>query len=309
MEILRGLEDATGRFQRPVVTIGNFDGVHRGHQVILAGLRRDADQRGTAAIVLTFDPHPTAVIRPEAAPTLLMSLDDRLATLAGYGVDACVVQPFSAAFAKVEADAFVERFLVAALDAQKLLVGHDLNFGKGRAGSVESLVESGGRYGFSVEIVEPVMVDDMVVHSSVVRQQVASGQVALAARLLGRPHRVRGRVVKGSGRGRELGFATANLETTTPAIPGHGVYATRATVAGHVMDGATSIGPAATFGGRETIVEVHLFEDCGDIYGEDLAVDFIEQLREQKKFDGPEALVAQIEADVAKAKEILAGGR
>ncbi len=308
MEIIKGLDRADGRFKKPVVTIGNFDGVHRGHQVILAGLCRDAGQRGTAAVALTFDPHPTAVIKPEAAPTLLMSLDDRLAALAGCGLDACVVQSFSAEFAEIEADAFVARFLVGSLDAQKLVVGHDLNFGKGRKGSVESLVESGGRYGFSVEIVEPVLVDDMVVHSSVVREKVARGEVAAAARLLGRPHRVRGSVVKGTGRGRELGFATANLEPSTPAVPGHGVYATRAIVGERALDSATSIGATPTFGGGRTVVEVHLFEDCGDIYGEDLSVDFVAHLREQKKFNGPEALAAQIATDVAKSKEILAGG-
>ena len=309
MEVVRGLDQAAGRFARPVVTVGNFDGVHRGHQVILDWLRRDADQRDTIAVALTFDPHPTSVVRPEAAPTLLMSLEDRLDALAAYGLDACVVQSFTPEFAEVEADVFVERFLVGALATQKLVVGHDLNFGKDRQGSVESLVESGGRHGFSVEIVEPVVVDDMVVHSSVVREKVAGGQVGAAARLLGRPHRVRGCVVEGAGRGTELGFATANIATTTPAVPGHGVYATRTTVGGSEIDSATSIGTTPTFDGDRTAVEVHLFEDCGDIYGQDIAVDFVEHLRAQKKFDGPAALAAQIEADVARAKELLAGGR
>ncbi len=306
MRVIRGLEKARNVFSGPVVTIGNFDGVHLGHQVILSRVREDADHRGVAAVVLTFDPHPVAVLRPEAAPRLLMTLGDRLAALSRCGVDATIVQRFSKEFATLEAEEFVSRFLVGVLGAQKLVVGHDLNFGRGRRGTVESLVEAGGRYGFAVEVIRPVVVERIVVHSSLVRRTVASGDVALAARLLGRPHIVRGRVVHGSGRGKTLGFATANLRPKTPLIPAEGVYATRAVIDGTAVDGVTSIGHTPTFGGKETVVEAHLFMEPHDLYGKMMSIRFIERLREQRKFDSPKALAEQIARDVERARAVLA---
>ncbi|MEE8312033.1 MAG: bifunctional riboflavin kinase/FAD synthetase [Candidatus Binatia bacterium] len=306
MRVFRSLERARGAFERPVVTIGNFDGVHRGHQVILDQVREDADHRGVAAVALTFEPHPTSVLRPDKAPKLLMQLGDRLAALAAFGMDAVVVQRFSREFASIEADHFIHRFLAEILDAQKLIVGHDLNFGHGRKGNVELLVEAGGRYGFSVEVIRPVMVGDIAVHSSVVREAVADGNVSLAERLLGRPHKVRGRVVEGAGRGRKIGFATANLRTKTQLVPPEGVYATRALVDAECFGSATSIGHAPTFGGTDTVIESHLFTEWRDLYARNMSLEFIERLRDQKKFDGPEALAAQIKEDVERTKTILA---
>ena len=305
MRVVRSLERARGAFDASVVTIGNFDGVHRGHQVIVRELVDDARQRGADAVVLTFEPHPVAVLRPDAAPRMLMPLRDRLAALAELGCDAVVVQPFSERFSQVEAPDFVERFLVGSLAAQKILVGHDINFGKGRAGTPETLIEAGQRYGFAVEIIGPVDVDGIVVHSNVVRRAVADGDVALAGRLLGRPHRVRGRVVHGAGRGGGLGFKTANLKPRTDAVPPEGVYATVATVADRSVDSVTSIGHTPTFGGSETVIEAHLLDDAGDLYGRPMALDFIDFVRGQKKFSGPEELVEQITRDVATARERL----
>jgi riboflavin kinase/FMN adenylyltransferase len=305
MRVVRSLERARGLFERPVVTIGNFDGVHRGHQVILAQVRQDASQRGVAAVAVTFEPHPVAVLRPDKAPRLLMTLRDRLAGLAACGMDAVVVQRFSLAFAEIEAEDFVRRFLVDALDAQKLVVGHDLNFGRGRRGDIDLLVESGGRYGFAVEIVRPVMAESMIVHSSVVREKVAAGDVETAARLLGRPHVVRGRVVHGAGRGKGLGIATANLRPRTQAVPSDGVYATRSIVGERRIDGVTSIGSTPTFDGAENVIETHMFTAPEDFYGRVIALEFHARLREQKKFPTPQALVAQIQRDVEQAKDIL----
>lgn len=306
MRVVRSLERARGLVRRSVVTIGNFDGVHRGHQVILEQLRRDADARGTSAVVLTFDPHPVSIVRPEAAPKSLMTLGDRLSTLAGEGVDVTVVQRFSRGFASIEADDFVRRFLVEILDADKILVGHDLNFGRGRAGSVETLVAAGGVHGFAVEVIGPVDVDGVVVHSSVIRRLVAAGDVAAAERLLGRPHLVRGRVRPGAGRGRGLGFATANLKPTTPLVPGDGVYATVARLGTARIDSVTSIGSTPTFGGTETVIEAHLFADLDELYGKALALEFVAKIRDQRRFDSPAALVEQIGRDVATARRLLA---
>lgn len=307
MRVIRSLERARGLFRRPVLTIGNFDGVHRGHQVILRQVRDDADHRGSEALALTFEPHPISVLRPDKAPRLLMPLGDRLAALTAFGMDAVVVQRFSKEFAAIEADQFVRRFLVEILDAEKIIVGHDLNFGRGRAGNVETLIEAGGRYGFAVEVIRPVEVEGVIVHSSAVRKAVADGDVALAARLLGRPHVVRGRVVKGAGRGRQIGFATANLRPRTQLVPPEGVYVTRALVDGRVIDGVTSIGHAPTFGGTDTVVEAHLFTEWEDFYGKPMSLRFYERIRDQKKFDGPEQLGRQIAADVERAKQVLGG--
>jgi len=306
MRVFRSLERARGAFRRPVLTIGNFDGVHRGHQYILRQVREDADHRGTDAVALTFEPHPISVLRPQAAPRLLMPLGDRLQSLHAYGMDAVVVQRFSREFAGISAEDFIRRFLVEILDADKIIVGHDLNFGKAREGNVDKLIEAGGRHGFAVEVIRPVEAEGLIVHSSLVRETVASGDVAMAAKLLGRPHVVRGRVVKGAGRGRELGFATANLRPKTQLVPPEGVYVTRAVVGDRRIDGVTSIGHTPTFGGTDTVIEAHLFTEWEDFYGRPMALEFIEKLRDQKKFSGPDELRAQIAADVDRAKQILA---
>jgi riboflavin kinase/FMN adenylyltransferase len=306
MKVLRSLQAARGLLRRSIVTIGNFDGVHRGHQVILGRVHREAEVRCTASVVLTFDPHPVSIVRPEAAPLALMTLRDRLDTLAGEGIDFAVVQRFSKSFASISAEDFVRRFLVETLDAELLLVGDDLNFGRDRRGNVAMLTEAGARYGFGVEVVAPVDVDGVVARSSAIRRLVAEGDVSAAAKLLGRAHFVRGRVAHGAGRGRGLGFATANLEASTPLVPGDGVYVTVARLGRRRIDSVTSIGSTPTFGGGARAIEAHLFADLGDLYGKPLVLEFLEKIRDQKKFESPAALVEQIGRDVARAREVLA---
>ncbi len=309
MRVIRSLARARGCFDGPVVTIGNFDGVHRGHQVILDQVRRDADQRGVAAVAVTFHPHPVSVLRPEAAPKQLMTLRDRLEALRECGLDATVVQRFSKPFAQVEADDFVRGFLVEGLDVQKLVVGHDINFGRDRAGSTNTLVEDGARYDFAVEVIRPVAVGGVVVHSSAVRRAVASGDVALAATLLGRRHFVRGRCIHGAGVGRGLGFATANLALATELVPADGVYATVARLGRERLDGVTSVGKRPTFDGDARVVESHLFDFDRDAYGQVVVLEFVEWLRDQKKFDDGAALGRQVGKDVERARAVLAAAR
>lgn len=306
MKVLRSLERARGLLRRPVVTIGNFDGVHRGHQVILQRLRREAEVRGTQAVVLTFEPHPVSVVRPDAAPPGVMLLADRLAALAAEGVDVAVVQHFSRKFAAIDADDFVRRFLVEILDADHLLVGDDLNFGRERGGNVATLRAAGERLGFTVEVVSPVEVDGVVARSSVVRRLISAGDVAAAGRLLGRCHFVRGRIEQGAGRGKGLGFATANLRPETPLVPGDGVFVTVARLGRRRIDSVTSIGTTPTFGGTSRVIEAHLFAELGDLYGKPMVLEFLEKIRDQRRFESPAALAEQIGADVARARQVLA---
>ena len=306
MKVFRSLERARGGLRRSVVTIGNFDGVHRGHQVILQQLRREADARRTSAVVLTFEPHPISVVRPDAAPPGIMTLPDRLAALDAEGVDLAVVQHFTQAFAAIEADDFVQRFLVEILDAELVLVGDDLNFGRDRGGNVATLQAAGERFGFAVEVIAPVEVDGVVARSSVIRGLVAAGDVTAAGRLLGRPHFVRGRVEHGAGRGKGLGFATANLKPETPLVPGDGVYVTIARLGRRRIDGVTSIGSTPTFGGTETVIEAHLFAELGELYGKPLVLEFLERIRDQRRFETPAALAQQIGLDVSRARAVLA---
>lgn len=309
MKVLRSLERARGTLRRSVLTIGNFDGVHRGHQEILARVRREADARGTSAVVLTFDPHPVSVVRPDAAPTAIMTLRDRLETLAETGMDLAIVQHFTPAFASIDAEGFVRRFLVEILDADLLLVGDDLNFGRDRGGNVAMLQDAGRRLGFSVEVVAPVEVGGVVARSSVIRSLVAAGDVTAAERLLGRPHFVRGRVEHGAGRGRNLGFATANLDPQTPLAPGDGVYVTVARLGRRRLDSVTSVGSTPTFGGTRRVIEAHIFGELGDLYGKPLVLEFLEKIRDQRRFDSPEALARQIGLDVAHARAVLEARR
>jgi riboflavin kinase/FMN adenylyltransferase len=306
MKVLRSLERARGKLRRSVLTIGNFDGVHRGHQVILERLRREADARGADAVVLTFDPHPVSVVRPDAAPLAVMTLADRLSALANEGVDLTIVQHFNRKFAAFEADEFVRRFLVEILDAGLVLVGDDLNFGRQRGGNVATLRASGERYGFQVEVIPPVEVNGVAARSSMIRGLVASGDVTSAAALLGRPHFVRGRVEHGAGRGRGLGFATANLGPETPLVPGDGVYVTVAHLGRRTLDSVTSIGSTPTFGGGARVIEAHIFAELPALYGRPLVLEFLEKIRDQKKFDSPAALAEQIGQDVARARAVLA---
>jgi riboflavin kinase/FMN adenylyltransferase len=306
MKVLRSLERARGKLRRSVLTIGNFDGVHRGHQVILERLRREADARGAEAVVLTFDPHPVSVVRPDAAPLAVMTLPDRLTALAAEGVDLTIVQHFNRRFAAIEADDFVRRFLVEILDAGLVLVGDDLNFGRQRGGNVATLRASGERYGFQVEVIPPVEVSGVAARSSSIRALVASGDVTGAAALLGRPHFVRGRVEHGAGRGRGLGFATANLGPETPLVPGDGVYVTVAHLGRRTLDSVTSIGSTPTFGGGVRVIEAHIFAELPALYGRPLVLEFLEKIRDQKKFDSPAALAEQIGRDVARARAVLA---
>jgi riboflavin kinase/FMN adenylyltransferase len=309
MRVIRHLPRLAARVPRAVLTLGNFDGVHRGHQAIIARARVEADARGGSVVALTFHPHPMAVLVPGRAPAMIQSLHDRLETLRALGVDVAVVQRFTSAFAALAPDAFVEAFLLPKIELLHVVVGYNVNFGRARAGSADTLATLGARLGFGVDQVGPVRVGDEAVSSSGIRRAIGAGDVALAERLLGRPLRLRGRVVTGERRGRTLGFPTANLHVRPGVLlPADGVYAVHARVDGAALPAVLNVGIRPTFGELRRTIEAHVLDWSGDLYGRWLELDFVARLRGEQRFDGPATLVAQIGADVAAARALLGAG-
>lgn len=300
--------------ERSVVTIGAYDGLHIGHQAVIGQVRRLAAERGDRSAVVTFDRHPARVVRPESAPQLLTDPEQRLELLAATGVDAAVVLPFDAAQAAESPVDFVERVLVGCLHVGAVVVGDDFHFGRNREGNVDLLRKLGDLHGFDVVPVELVQRPDGVdepVSSTAIRRALAGGDVALAARLLGRPLEARGSVVQGDRRGRLLGFPTANVEVPNSfCLPADGVYA-----GWYLRPDGTRFGCAVNLGRRPTfyehadhsLLEAHLLDFDGNLYGESARVQFVDFLRSERKFDGIEALVAQLRHDIAHTRQLLLG--
>jgi riboflavin kinase / FMN adenylyltransferase len=318
MKIFAGSADvAAARNTGPLaVAIGNFDGVHLGHQALLAAAKERAKARGARSAVLTFTPHPARLFAPAKAPRLIMTLDRRLALIADAGIDVAVVETFSPAFAAIEADAFVRDVLVGRLGACDAIVGYDFSFGRGRAGDPKRLGELGAAVGMGVQIIAPVAVEGRPCSSTRVRELIAAGFPNEAATLLGRPYEIEGVVVRGAGRGRALGFPTANVASEAELCPKLGIYAARAMVldgpdAGLVRLAAVSIGHNPTFAPDGTgdaaapvSIEAHLLDFQGDLYDRRLQLELGARLRDELRFESIEALVAQIERDVARVREL-----
>jgi riboflavin kinase / FMN adenylyltransferase len=299
-----GLDDDS----RTVATVGNFDGVHLGHQHLLAGVVARGRVLGAASVVVTFDPHPMTVIHPDSAPPRLATLEHRLALLESNAVDAVLVLPFTRELSLWEPDEFVRRVLVDALHAVEVHVGANFRYGHRAAGDVTTLRAAGDRHGFTVVAV-PLAGDTSRWSSTYVRQCLAEGDVASAAAALGRPHRVEGPVVEGDRRGRQLGYPTANLDLPPDtAVPDDGVYAGWLTRAdGTRLPAAISIGTNPTFGGTTRRVEAYALDrDDLELYGEHVAVDFLSRLRETITFDGVEPLLVQMANDVDRARALTA---
>jgi riboflavin kinase/FMN adenylyltransferase len=305
-----------------VLTLGNFDGLHRGHQHLIRTVVRRARERGLEAAAVTFDPHPARLHRPEQELVLLQSLPERLAGLEALGLDGVLVAPYTLEFAALTPEEFVRRYLVDGLGAREVVLGRDTKFGAGNAGDLETMRELGERLGFEVSAIEDQGDLDgggrSRWSSSAVRAALARGDVLEANRILGHPHRVAGEVVRGDGRGRLLGFPTANLGgAVSGLIPADGVYAGYLEVLNPPAGQAALRGPAAisvgvnpTFAGRDRRVEAHVLCQEGlDLYGRRVAVDFVEGLRHTLTFANQEALVAQMHDDVARAREVLRAAR
>jgi riboflavin kinase/FMN adenylyltransferase len=287
--------------EETAVTIGVYDGVHLGHQHVLRSLRAS----GLPVAVATFREHPVRIIAPELAPPLLTTVTQRLELLADLGVSAAALIEFNDEFRRLDAEEFVEEILVAVLRARRVSVGRGFRFGFQQLGDVELLRSLGERHGFAVDDVD-ILEEGVPVRSTVIRALLKEGHAAAARRLLGRPFRLTGKVVPGDQRGRRIGFPTANLEVSDNLIvPGSGVYAVRIAWDGGIHPCVVNIGKRPTFGGTESVVEAHVLDFDGDLYGKTIVVDFIERLRSEQKFNGIEALVTAIGNDVVKAREVL----
>ncbi|MFE4399055.1 bifunctional riboflavin kinase/FAD synthetase [Kitasatospora sp. NPDC056808] len=313
MQRWRGLEEIPWDWGRSVVTIGSFDGVHRGHQLIIGRAVERARELGVPAVVVTFDPHPREVIRPGSHPPLLAPHPRRAELIAELGVDAVLVLPFTTEFSQESPETFVRQVLVDALHARVVIEGPNFRFGHRAAGNVELLGELGRADDFEVEVVDLQVCgtagDGEPFSSSLTRRLVETGDMAGANEVLGRPHRVEGVVVRGAQRGRDLGYPTANVDTVPhSAIPADGVYAGWLTADGERMPAAISVGTNPTFDGTTRTVEAYAIDRVGlDLYGLHVAVDFLAYLRGMEKFDSIDALLDRMADDVKRARELTDG--
>jgi riboflavin kinase/FMN adenylyltransferase len=287
---------------RTVVTIGNFDGVHRGHQKILQNVVERARRTGAMAAVLTFFPHPVRVLRPTEAPSLLGTLDQRLAAFDTEGIDAALVVRFDATLAEMTAENFVKRFLVDTMCAEAALVGGNFRFGHQQAGDVKLLEELGARWDFEVEIVLPVIEGGKIISSSAIRQALREGRVEDARRMLGRPYALAGEIRPGTGQGRKLIVPTLNLTTEQEILPKTGVYVTEVEIGGKPYGAATNVGMRPTFDGTRITIESHLFDFNESLTSGDIEVRFLARLRDEQKFSGPDALREQVLNDIESAR-------
>lgn len=293
-------------WRSPVLALGNFDGLHRGHVKIVERIQRGALERGGTSVVLTFDPHPPRVLRPDKAPALLMTKAQKLDALARAGVQGAAVVRFTPEISQWEPDAFVRTVLVEWLRVAEVWVGADFLFGRNRSGNFTLLKSLGTQYGFRAEKIDPIRYKDFVVSSTRVRRLVAEGRVDEAGALLGHHYAIDGVVVEGARRGREIGFPTANLATDNELIPPHGVYATAVTVDGAFFPSVTNIGQRPTFGDQlATTIEAHLIGRTMDLYGKSVRLAFVQRLRDERKFPDLEALQDQIAADVRRAARLF----
>lgn len=288
--------------RRSALAIGNFDGVHLGHQKILQRVLEIARKEDLLAAVLTFYPHPTRVLRPSEAPRLLMTLDQRLEAIAAMGMDAALVVSFGRHFARVSPEGFARGYVNETMHARVVAVGENFRFGHKQAGDVNTLAELGARMGFDVESIAPVLVDGAVVSSTAIRKYVTSGAVENAARMLGRPYSLEGEIRPGTGQGRKLVVPTLNLHTEQELLPKLGVYATEAVVEGKTYRAATNVGMRPTFNGTHVTVESHLLDFDREVTSGPMTVRFLARLREEMKFQGPDALREQILADIEQVK-------
>jgi riboflavin kinase / FMN adenylyltransferase len=289
----------------PVLALGNFDGLHRGHLKIIERVRRGAAEHGGAPMAMTFDPHPPRVVRPDKAPPLLMTKTQRLEALHRAGIACVAVVRFTHELSEWDPETFVRAVLVEWLRVSEVWVGANFLFGHGRSGNFSLLRTLGQRYGFRADKIDPVRYKDFVVSSTRIRRLVAEARMDEAGALLGHPYFLDGTVVEGRKRGKTIGFPTANMVTDNELLPPYGVYATTMTIDGVVHAGLTNIGVRPTFADTDVTIETHLLRYSGDLYGQTVRLSFVQRLRDERRFESVEALRAQIEADQRRAEHLF----
>jgi len=294
------------RWHQPVLALGNFDGMHRGHLKIIERVRRGAEERGATGIAMTFDPHPSKILRPDKAPPLLMTHQQKLDALSRAGMHGVAIVRFTPELAGWDPETFVRSVLVEWLHVAEVWVGANFLFGHDRQGTFSMLRSLGARYGFRAEKIDPVRYKDFVVSSTRIRRLITEARVDEAGALLGHHYEIEGTVAKGQQRGRELGVPTANVCAENELVPPRGVYVTTASLDGVAYPSITNIGTRPTFeNGEETVVEAHLLDFDKDLYGAKLRLGFVQRLRDEKKFEDGDALKTQIEADRAQARDLF----
>ena len=307
MPVFRSLDNLDRQFPNPVLTIGNFDGVHRGHQALFRVVIDRARRLEGTSMVMTFEPHPMRVLGQQNGPPLITLYEQKMELIQKAGIDVVLCLDFTQEFARLEPEDFVRELLVERIGIRELVIGYDYRFGRKGRGNRDLLLAMGSEYGFSVHTVGPQPGPNGEIASSTrIRELVDSGQVEQVPALLGRHYRITGRVIRGRSRGRLLGFPTANLRLVDELVPKTGVYAVRVTHRGRVHDGVANIGFNPTFGDVGLSVEVHCFDFEEDIYDHDIQVDFVARVRDEKKFSCPDELAGQINRDCGFARELLA---
>lgn len=305
MKVIHDLSEYPSSLRNTVATLGNFDGVHRGHQKIFQALLEEAASCSAQPLVVTFFPHPLKILAPARAPRAITTLEERLRLVEACGVPLVLCLPFTPELARVAPEDFVRDTLVAALGVRKILVGEDFRFGRDREGDIRLLRDMGKEFGFAVRRIRPLRVGGEQVSSTRIRQLIQEGRVRESARLLGRYYGFTGTVVRGDGRGRTLGVPTANLQTDSELFPPKGVYAVLAQLGDRTLPGVANLGTKPTFSGHSFAIEVHLFDFEDDLYGQSLRIDFVDRLREERRFESVQGLVEQMTHDLREARARL----
>lgn len=305
MKTLRTLKTLKTK-KNAILTLGNFDGVHLGHQKILKKITTRAKKLGTSSVVYTFEPHPQKIVAPHKSTELLIDLKDKKALIEALGVDFLVLASFTKDFSTKHPDDFVKDIIVDGIGASEVYIGHDYCFGRGKSGTIEKLKTLSKTHGFKVFVIPAVRQGSEIISSTAIRKLIHKGEVNKASKLLGRNYRIKGTVIGGTKRGKSIGFPTANLDVSSELIPALGVYAATAKIGSKTYKAATNIGTSPTFGASITTVEAHLIDFSGEIYGREVELTFTKRLRDEKKFPNIDSLVTQIKKDIQKTEKILA---
>ena len=309
MEIIKGIENLRRSFRNPVVTLGNFDGVHLGHQDIFKKVREEASKIHGEGVVITFEPHPLKVLAPEKFLPLLTPFRKKMILIQKSGIETVLCVEFSLAFSEIPPSEFIKRILVEKIKVKEVVIGYNYHFGKGQKGDAQTLKEEGGRLGFDVEVVEPFRIGETIVSSSKIRDLIQRGEVERASKLLGRDYPIIGKVVEGAKRGQALGFPTANLEISDELYPETGVYAVEVEWRQRRLNGLANLGSNPTFfseqdrKGRPISLEVYILNFNRDIYGEEIQINFKRRIRDEVRFESSSLLIEQIKKDIQWAQE------